>query len=86
MKAVVFSHNFEKQTEKIPRKIYETFRERLVIFHENPFYPLLENHPLRGRYVGKRSINVTGDYRAIFEEKDDSIIFIAIGRHRELYE
>lgn len=31
------------------------------------------------------SIDVTGDYRAIFEEHNDKTIFILIGTHSELY-
>lgn len=86
MRTIVFSSRFEKQAEKIPRKVYGAFRKRLVLFTQTPFHSLLENHPLRGEYVGKRSINITGDYRAIFEDRDDTVTFIAIGRHRDLYE
>ncbi|MFH1192383.1 MAG: hypothetical protein V1655_02815 [bacterium] len=45
----------------------------------------LNNHPLSGKLNGLRSINVSGDCRAIFEEKLEDIIFIAIGTHSQLY-
>lgn len=32
-----------------------------------------------------RSINITGDYRAIYEVKDGIAYFISVGTHHELY-
>jgi addiction module RelE/StbE family toxin len=49
----------------------------------------LDNHPLKDPWNGCRSIDITGDYRAIYEElnKGDDVIayFITIGTHQELY-
>ena len=50
------------------------------------FHPLLNNHSLGGEYNGCRSINITGDIRAIFYVKTDVVVFINIGSHPELYE
>ena len=51
------------------------------------FNPLLNNHYLGGEYEGCRSINITGDIRAIFYIKQNSdVVFINIGSHSELYE
>ena len=53
---------------------------------ENQYDVLLNNHALSGEYVGCRSINITGDVRAIYEEiKDNHFEFVAIGTHTELY-
>jgi len=48
--------------------------------------PVLENHPLQGRYEGYRSINITGDLRAVFKQvRPDKYWFTKIGTHSELY-
>ena len=66
-------------------KIQGKFKEKRNLFIENMFHPILNNHSLNGKYVGCRSI--TGDIRAIFYKKlNDTVIFIAIGSHSELYE
>jgi len=81
-----YSRDFKKQFQKLPKKIQNCFRERLEIFLNNKFHPLLNNHRVEKRFPGCRSINVTGNYRAIFKEtSDDSITFILIGTHSELY-
>ena len=81
-----YHKNFKKQFEKLPVKIQNKFEERLVLFFQNQFHPILSNHSLSGEYEGCRSINVTGDIRAIFYVKNDgNIVFINIGSHPELY-
>ncbi len=55
----------------------------------NPSDPSLDNHPLKDPWIGCRSIDITADYRAIYEETnegDENIAyFITIGTHQELY-
>jgi addiction module RelE/StbE family toxin len=79
--------SFLKSYVKQQIKIQEKFKEKRNLFVEDMFHPILNNHSLLGKYVGCRSINITGDIRAIFYEKlNDTVIFIAIGSHSELYE
>mgnify|MGYP001615158058 CR=1 FL=1 len=62
------------------------FIERLELFSNDPFHPLLENHALRGEWKEYRSINITGDVRAVFRALDtERIEFVLIGTHHELY-
>ena len=87
---VRFSGKFSKTYDKAPYKIRDAFDTRLKLFLENPYHPQLNNHPLGGKYRGYRSINVTGDWRAIFsqhEEDNNGIvtIFEVIGTHSQLY-
>lgn len=82
---VDFAHSFLKILDKCPEKIRERFEERLSIFLDNPFSPELNNHPLRGEYSGCRSINVTGDWRAIFKKAGEDVCFVDIGTHSQLY-
>jgi len=82
----VFLHkNFEKRFVKLPSKIKEQFKVRRNLFLADPFHPQLNNHSVEHAYPGCRSINITGDYRAIFSESDDSALFVNIGTHAELY-
>lgn len=82
---VILAGSFMKDLRKAPRHIFEQFKERRDIFLKDAYHPLLRNHPLHGEWAGHRSINVTGDYRAIFHIKGDVNIFVRIGTHGELY-
>ena len=53
---------------------------------KDKYSTLLNNHSLTGKYTGCKSINITGDWRAIFEEINDNIIyFVELGTHSQLY-
>ena len=83
---VAYHRNFERQYKKLPVKIKTKFEERLELFLQEPFSPLLENHALGGNYKDCRSINITGDVRAIYYIKVRILVFINIGSHSELYD
>ena len=79
-----------KQEQKTPRSIQLSLYKRLNIFAKDPFNPVLNNHLLGGTLKGFRSINITGDWRALYIEKtfDDAglvITFHLLGTHSELY-
>ncbi len=81
-----FHSNFEKQYKKLSKKEQKKVQERLQLFLENPFEPQLNHHPLKGKYTDYRSINITGDLRAIFKlVSDQECIFVVVGRHSNLY-
>ncbi|MCH7952032.1 type II toxin-antitoxin system mRNA interferase toxin, RelE/StbE family [Patescibacteria group bacterium] len=84
---VQFSRQFKKQYKKAPRKIQTAIDRRLKLFIKDPDDPLLRNHSLRGRLKGFRSINITGDWRAVFREfeKENLIFFDTFGTHSQLY-
>lgn len=77
---------FKKQYKKMPVTIRERFGVRLALFLQDPANPQLRVHPLKGKYVGYWSMNITGDVRAIyFMQGEDIVIFAFIGTHSELY-
>ena len=81
-----YHKKFYKNFDKLPVKIREKFYERLKIFSQNQFNPALNNHALVGKYKGFRSIDITGDLRAIFEPVDKDIsLFIMVDTHSNLY-
>lgn len=82
---IKFHKNFKKRLKKIPAKIQEQFYERLNLFFQDKFDKRLNNHSVNKAFPNCRSINVSGDYRAIFDEDGAVIIFLTIGTHSELY-
>ncbi|HCM82624.1 MAG: hypothetical protein UW52_C0013G0001 [Candidatus Gottesmanbacteria bacterium GW2011_GWA1_44_24b] len=83
---VDLSYRFIKQLKKTPKEIRQAFQQRTLLFIKNPFHPFLHNHALHSHYEGKRSINVTGDWRAIYQEvSPHCVMFIALGTHNQLY-
>ena len=82
---IKYKKRFQKDFKKIPSKIKEKFYERLEVFINNKFDIVLHNHSVDKVFFDCRSINITGDYRAIFKDGDDFVIFITIGTHSELY-
>lgn len=77
--------SFLKKFKNMPPKIQDKFGERLELFLGNPNNPTLKNHSVEKAFPDCRSINVTGDWRAIFKLENDIAIFITIGTHAELY-
>lgn len=79
------TRTFDKQFIKQSPKIQKQFKDRVSLFMIEPFDRKLRNHPLKGKYLGYRSIDITGDIRALFKVQADIIIFGFIGSHSELY-
>lgn len=85
-----YGRKFTKQYDKADSKIKNALKKRLKLFEGDPHNPLLNNHSLTGQYSGYHSINITGDWRAIFEENVDEegekhVNFRILGTHSELY-
>lgn len=58
---IKFAERFNKQRKAAPLKIKIAFLETLELFIDNPNHPQLRNHPLKEKYSGYNSIDVTGD-------------------------
>jgi len=63
---------------------------KLRIFAKNPMDLELGNHTLRDEFIGSRSIDITSDWRAIYEEINDEYneqfaYFTTLGTHTQLY-
>lgn len=82
---VEYTHHFIKELKKTPNKTQIAFRKKLELFLQNKYGPLLNNHALSGKLAGYRSINITGDWRALFQENGESVCFMVIGTHGKLY-
>ena len=83
---ISYHKNFDKSYKKLSTKIREQFKVRLKLLLENPFNPSLNNHALHGEWKDYRSINITGNYRAIYKNLNaNTIEFIIIDTHNNLY-
>ena len=61
-------------------------KERRNTFITDMFYPILNNHALKGRHKGFRSINIGGDLRVIYKEiSPGKVLFADIDNHNNLY-
>lgn len=75
-----------KQQEKLSRAVQIKLDERIGLFINEPFNSVLNNHELHTPYKDHRSINISGNIRAIYEPKNDgSVLFVRVGTHSELY-
>lgn len=84
-----YTDSFLKQLKKTDVRIRKAFKQRLLLFVENPNDLELNNHSLQREYVGFRSIDITADYQAVYKEvaqEDDTYIyFTSFGTHSQLY-
>jgi addiction module RelE/StbE family toxin len=83
-----FTETFRKQYKKADVRIQNRFNYCLDLFTKDPMNLELRNHSLHKEFEGFNSIDITGDWRAIYLEKKDDIIifyFVALGTHRQLY-
>ncbi len=83
---IIFTGQFKKGFNRIPKKIQQKFKERIDLFIQNPFHPLLKIHPLKGNMLGLRAFSVTGDYRVIYRiVSNDTVKLINIGTRAQIY-
>jgi len=84
---IKFGKVFAKQYDKAPTEVREAFDKRLGLFFIDKYHPLLNNHHLTGKYKEYRSININGDWRAIYRDfnSGQTAYFITLGTHSQLY-
>jgi len=83
---IYFNKKFRKAFLKMNKSTQNQADEKLFLFQKDPYSEILNNHSLKGRYKGYRSINITGDIRAIYQlEKDDLAYFVEMDTHGNLY-
>lgn len=82
---IVLSKDFVKQAKHLKPGEREKLQQRLKVFASTPRAKELRNHKLQGEWSNYRSINITGDIRAVYEEIEDGARFVAIGTHAKLY-
>jgi mRNA-degrading endonuclease YafQ of YafQ-DinJ toxin-antitoxin module len=88
---VTFASSFSKSFRHLIgiRPEMETiFWQRIELFIENPFHPLLKTHKLSGQLKDCWSFSIDYDCRIIFyftSDKPKKAVFVDIGKHDEVY-
>ncbi len=82
---VSYTKNFMKQSKKLSPGIRQKLIQRISSFSANPLNSQVRDHPLKGKYKQYRSIDVTGDYRALYLLREDEAVFDIVGAHSQLY-
>ncbi len=81
-----YTKRFKKQFSKLQLTQKNQFNNRVQLFIKNQADPILRVHPLKGRFAGYYSMNISGDLRALFyKEGEELVIFALIGTHSQLY-
>lgn len=83
---VIFHKRFDKMASKLSPRVKAKMVERITLFSKDPLDYILRNHALNTPYKGSYSIDITGDYRAIYSLVDNqTAMFTHIGTHSQLY-
>lgn len=83
---IVRTKYFSKTAVKLPATVKRALAERIQLFMNDPFSVILNNHALSGDRKPYRSINITGDYRLVYEQYDDeTVLLIDVDTHSNLY-
>ena len=83
---VIFHKRFDKMAGKLSLKVKTKMVERITLFSRDPLDSVLRNHALNTPYKGSYSIDITGDYRAVYHLVDDqTALFTHVGTHSQLY-
>ncbi len=88
MKPIKRDRTFEKhfrQRISPHEKLVSQFKERLALFMTGQLGYPLHDHALTGKLAGKRAFSVAGDIRVVYVELQDSIVFLDIGSHNQVY-
>ena len=84
-KRIEFTNLFNRKRKVAPLEIKIAFREALELFLNDPDDRILRNHTLTGKYAGVKSIDVTDDWRALYQEEPKKLVFVNLGIHKDLY-
>lgn len=78
------------KVKKLNVRIRNSFKKKIKTFSEDPNNLELNNHKLQREWKGFRSIDVTSDWRAVYQEIDEEgedtvAYFVELGTHDHLY-
>jgi len=81
------SRKFDKMFSKAPSAVKSNFKEtvKLLVFNRDNIS--LRRHKLSGKYQNYFSIDITGDWRAVYVELENGnlLFFVLFGTHSQLY-
>lgn len=81
-----FTKGFNKQFEKLPQQRQEKAKDVIALYLKAPSTVSLRLHALKGEWKGHLSISAGGDLRVHLKIiGEDTILFVAVGSHSQLY-
>ena len=81
-----YHRSFQKQFNRLPQDKKQSVKQAILLFEKEPMHPQLRNHPLKGAWVGHRSISVGGNLRLHYKTiSKNEVLFLAISTHSQLY-
>jgi addiction module RelE/StbE family toxin len=87
---LVWNKRFEKSLKRYIKKNpgkESIIVEKLLLFSDEPFAPILRNHKLSGKLKNLRAIVIESDCRVVFKYIDKkTAMLINIGSHESLFE
>ncbi len=81
---IYLTSKFRKVYKKLPKQIKQRAKEKEKIFRQNSFSPVLETHPLHGKYKDYWAFSIDKSYRIMFQFLDATktkVAFINVGTH-----
>lgn len=85
IRKILISNLFEKNFERLPKRIQDLAEKKEILFRQDAFHPLLGTHQLVGELKGTWAYSVNQQYRVHFYFVDDhTVMYINIGTH-EIY-
>lgn len=84
---IIFHRKFKNDVSKLQINQKKRVNDAVKTFSRNPSDPSLNNHALKGKEQGNRSISAGGDLRIIFRETGGytEVLFLRVGTHSKLY-
>lgn len=82
---VRFQKSFTEQFVKLTKHQKRLVKDTLELFGEDPGNTSLQNHPLGGQWSSYRSVTADVDLRLHYRLDEDTVLFVAVGSHKQLY-
>ena len=79
--SIYYHPQFKKSFYRLPKDIQKKTKQKVKLFRENPFHPLLDTHKLHGKLKEQWSFYIKGQYRILFIFDNNDAIFLDIGPH-----
>ena len=81
---IYLTSKFRRAYKKLPKQVKEKAKLKEKIFRKDPFSPILETHPLDGKYKDYWAFSIDYSYRIMFKflkATKTKVAFINVGTH-----
>ncbi len=83
---ILYSKNFLKSANCLPKEIQKKLAKLIKILQEKPFHPVLHTKYLTGELAGFLSLRITRDWRVIFQFlSPQTIQLLRVAHRKDIY-